>query len=301
MPELPEVETVRLGLVPAMEGYVLTGVETRRGDLRIPFPKNFAARMKGAKVKALRRRAKYLLADLDSGETLVIHLGMSGRMSVFSLVAPAGADAPADGKPRKLGNYVYDTAPDGAGAGKHDHVVFETDAPARIIFNDHRRFGLMTLVNTAHLEQDKLFKDIGIEPLSDAFNAAYLAKALEGKKTPIKSALLDQRLVAGLGNIYVCEALFRAGISPKRLAGAVKRERIAPLVAAIRKVLKDAIAAGGSTLRDHAQATGDPGNFQHHFLAYGREGKPCKNKCPGTVKRIVQAGRSTFYCPKCQS
>ena len=301
MPELPEVETVRLGLVPAMEGYVLTGVETRRGDLRIPFPKNFAARMKGAKVKALRRRAKYLLADLDSGETLVIHLGMSGRMSVFSLVAPAGADAPADGKPRKLGNYVYDTAPDGAGAGKHDHVVFETDAPARIIFNDHRRFGLMTLVNTAHLEQDKLFKDIGIEPLSDAFNAAYLAKALEGKKTPIKSALLDQRLVAGLGNIYVCEALFRAGISPKRLAGAVKRERIAPLVAAIRKVLKDAIAAGGSTLRDHAQATGDPGNFQHHFLAYGREGKPCKNKCPGTVKRIVQARRSTFYCPKCQS
>ena len=301
MPELPEVETVRLGLVPAMEGYVLTGVETRRGDLRIPFPKNFAARMKGAKVKALRRRAKYLLADLDSGETLVIHLGMSGRMSVFSLVAPAGADAPADGKPRKLGNYVYDTAPDGAGAGKHDHVVFETDAPARIIFNDHRRFGLMTLVNTAHLEQDKLFRDIGIEPLSDAFNAAYLAKALEGKKTPIKSALLDQRLVAGLGNIYVCEALFRAGISPKRLAGAVKRERIAPLVAAIRKVLKDAIAAGGSTLRDHAQATGDPGNFQHHFLAYGREGKPCKNKCPGTVKRIVQARRSTFYCPKCQS
>lgn len=301
MPELPEVETVRLGLVPAMEGYVLTGVETRRGDLRIPFPKNFAARMKGAKVKALRRRAKYLLADLDSGETLVIHLGMSGRMSVFSLVAPAGADAPADGKPRKLGNYVYDTAPDGAGAGKHDHVVFETDAPARIIFNDHRRFGLMTLVNTAHLEQDKLFRDIGIEPLSDAFNAAYLAKALEGKKTPIKSALLDQRLVAGLGNIYVCEALFRAGISPKRLAGSIKRERIAPLVAAIRKVLKDAIAAGGSTLRDHAQATGDPGNFQHHFLAYGREGKPCKNKCPGTVKRIVQARRSTFYCPKCQS
>jgi formamidopyrimidine-DNA glycosylase len=290
MPELPEVETVRLGLVPAMEGYVLTDVETRRGDLRIPFPENFTARMKGRKVKRLRRRAKYLLADLDSGETLVIHLGMSGRMSVYS-----------EGKPRKLGNYVYDTAPDGAGLGKHDHVVFETDAPARIIFNDHRRFGLMTLVDTERLEDDRLFKDIGIEPLSEDFNTAYLAKALDGKKTPIKSALLDQRLVAGLGNIYVCEALFRAGISPKRLAGSVKRERIAPLVAAIKKVLKDAIAAGGSTLRDHAQATGDPGNFQHHFLVYGREGKPCKNKCPGTVKRIVQAGRSTFYCPKCQS
>jgi formamidopyrimidine-DNA glycosylase len=302
MPELPEVETVRLGLAPAMEGHVLTEVETRRGDLRMPFPKDFVARTKGRKVRHLRRRAKYILADLDSGETLVIHLGMSGRMSVY-----------AEGRQRKLGNYVYDAAPDGAGNGKHDHVVFETDAPARIIFNDHRRFGLMTLVETGRLEQDKLFADLGIEPLSEGFNTNYLAKALDGKKTPIKSALLDQRVVAGLGNIYVCEALFRAGISPKRLAGSVKREKITLLVAAIRKVLKDAIAAGGSTLRDHAQATGDPGNFQHHFLVYGREGKPCKNpasgsaaagrerSCPGTVKRIVQAGRSTFYCPKCQT
>jgi formamidopyrimidine-DNA glycosylase len=290
MPELPEVETVRLGLAPAMEGYTLTQVETRRGDLRVPFPKDFAARIKGRKVKVLRRRAKYILADLDSGETLVIHLGMSGRMSVY-----------AHGGQRKLGNYVYDTAPDGAGDGKHDHVVFETDAPARIIFNDHRRFGLMALVDTGRLEEDKLFKDIGIEPLSDGFNTGYLTRALEGKKTPIKSALLDQRVIAGLGNIYVCEALFRSHISPKRLAGSLKRERIGPLVAAIKKVLKDAIAAGGSTLRDHAQATGDPGNFQHHFLVYGREKLPCKNKCPGTVKRIVQSGRSTFYCPKCQT
>jgi formamidopyrimidine-DNA glycosylase len=301
MPELPEVETVRLGLEPVLQGHVLTDVETRRGDLRIPFPKNFVARTKGCTVKKLWRRAKYLLADLDSGETLVIHLGMSGRMSVFSLVAPAHADAPADGKPRKLGNYVYDTAPVDAGTGKHDHVVFETDAPARIIFNDHRRFGLMTLVDTAHLDQDKLFKDIGVEPLSAKFNTAALAKMLEGKKTPIKSALLDQRLIAGLGNIYVCEALFRSHISPKRLAGSLPKERLAPLAAAIKKVLKDAIAAGGSTLRDHAQATGDPGNFQHHFLVYGREGKPCKLGCKGTVKRIVQAGRSTFYCPKCQT
>ena len=290
MPELPEVETVRLGLLPVMEGHVLTDVEMRRGDLRIPFPKNFVARTKGRKVTALRRRAKYLLADLDSGETLVIHLGMSGRMSVY-----------AEGKQRRIGSYVYDKAPEGAGTGKHDHVVFETDSPARIIFNDHRRFGLMTLVNTGTLEDDKLFRDIGVEPLSAKFNTAYLAKVLDGKKTPIKSALLDQRLIAGLGNIYVCEALFRARISPKRLAGSVSKDRLAPLAAAIKKVLKDAIAAGGSTLRDHAQATGDPGNFQHRFLVYGREGKPCKLNCPGTVKRIVQAGRSTFYCPKCQT
>jgi formamidopyrimidine-DNA glycosylase len=274
-----------------LEGKVLTDVQMRRADLRIPFPKDFVARIKGRKVKRLWRRAKYLLADLDSGETLVIHLGMSGRMSVYS-----------EGKQRRIGSYVYDKAPDGAGSGKHDHVVFETDAPARIVFNDHRRFGLMTLVNTERLEQDKLFKFIGVEPLSGKFNAVYLAKCLSGKKTPIKSALLDQRLIAGLGNIYVCEALFRSAISPKRLAGSVKQDRLAPLAAAIKKVLKDAIAAGGSTLRDHAQATGDPGNFQHHFLAYGREGLACKTaKCRGAVKRIVQSGRSTFYCPKCQS
>jgi formamidopyrimidine-DNA glycosylase len=290
MPELPEVETVRLGLLPVLEGHVLTDVETRRGDLRLPFPKDFVGRTRGRKVKRLRRRAKYLLADLDSGETLVIHLGMSGRMSVY-----------AEGKQRRIGSYVYDKAPEGAGQGKHDHVVFETDAPARIIFNDHRRFGLMALVDTERLDEDRLFKDIGVEPLSEKFNTAHLAERLSGKKTPIKSALLDQRLVAGLGNIYVCEALFRAGISPKKLAGSIKRDRLPALVAAIKKVLKDAIAAGGSTLRDHAQATGDPGNFQHHFQVYGREGKPCKLGCKGTVKRIVQAGRSTFYCPKCQT
>lgn len=290
MPELPEVETVRAGLAPAMEGYRLTHVEMRRGDLRTPFPHDFVARTQGRKIIRLRRRAKYLLADLDSGETLVIHLGMSGRMSVY-----------ANGKKRRLGDYVYDAPPDGCGTGKHDHVVFETDAPARIVFNDHRRFGLMALVDTKTLELDKLFKGIGVEPLSEDFNTAYLAKVLDGKKTPIKSALLDQRLIAGLGNIYVCEALLRSHISPKKLAGAIPREKLAPLVAAIKKVLKDAIAAGGSTLRDHAQATGDPGNFQHHFLVYGREGLSCKLGCKGTVKRIVQAGRSTFYCPKCQS
>ena len=290
MPELPEVETVRLGLMPALEGRTILEAHIRRADLRKPFPPRFAERLKGRKVLRLLRRAKYLLAELDSGETLVIHLGMSGRMRVYS-----------GGRTRKLGQYVYDAAPEGAGQGKHDHVVFETNAPARIVFNDHRRFGLMTLVATDRLDQDKLFKDIGIEPLSPGFNAAHLAKALGGKKTPIKSALLDQRVVAGLGNIYVCEALFMSGISPKRLAGSITRDRITQLVKAIKSVLKNAIAAGGSSLRDHAQATGDPGNFQHHFLVYGREGNPCKNKgCRGTVKRIVQAGRSSFYCPVCQ-
>jgi len=290
MPELPEVETVRLGLMPVLEGRTITQARTHRGDLRQPFPPHFAARLAGRRVLRLERRAKYILARLDSGETLVIHLGMSGRMSVY-----------AEGRRLRLGDYVYNPAPDGAGSGKHDHVVLETDAPALIVFNDHRRFGLMTLIATEHLEKDKLFRDIGIEPLSKAFNAAHLAKALDGKKTPVKSALLDQRVVAGLGNIYVCEALFLAGISPKRLAGAVSPHGVSALVGAIKKVLKEAIAAGGSTLRDHAQATGDPGNFQHRFRVYGREGLPCKGrKCPGTVKRIVQAGRSSFYCPACQ-
>jgi len=289
MPELPEVETVRLGLAPALEGHFITHALTRRGGLRRPFPPRFTERLTGQRVKKVWRRAKYILADLDSGETLVIHLGMSGRISVYSETGR-----------RKLGQYVYQPAPGDAGQGKHDHVVLETDAPARIVFNDHRRFGLMTLVETDRLDDDPLFKALGIEPLSKGFTAPRLAKALAGKKTPIKSALLDQRIIAGIGNIYACEALFRAHISPKRLARAVPKTRIAPLVAAIRKVLTDAIAAGGSTLRDHAQATGDPGAFQHHFLVYGREGRPCPGKCGGTVKRIVQAGRSTFYCPKCQ-
>lgn len=290
MPELPEVETVRTGLEPVLLGHVITQAQNRRANLRIPFPRDFAARLKGRRVQDLRRRAKYILADLDSGETLVIHLGMSGRMSVY-----------AHGKSRKIGHYVYDVAPASAGQDKHDHVVFETDANVRIVFNDHRRFGLMDLVATDALDQHRLFRGLGIEPLSGGLTASWLAKTLEGKKTPIKSALLDQRLIAGLGNIYVCEALFRARISPKRLAGAVPKDKLVPLAAAIKKVLKDAIAAGGSTLRDHAQATGDPGNFQHQFLVYGREGAPCTQKCPASIKRIVQAGRSTFYCPKCQT
>jgi len=288
MPELPEVETVRMGLKPALENRRLVKVETRRGGLRVPFPKDFAKRLTGRRIRRLTRRAKYLLAELDGGETLVIHLGMSGRMAVY-----------AEGKERRLGQYVYDGAPPGAGNGKHDHVVMETDAPARIVFTDPRRFGLMTLVATGSLDENKLFKDLGIEPLSREFDAAWLAAALKGKKTPVKSALLDQRVIAGLGNIYACEALFRAGISPKWLAGKVRRDAIAALAEAIKAVLKAAIAAGGSSLRDYKKADGNLGEFQHRFQVYDREGAPCAH-CSGTVRRIVQAGRSTFYCPKCQ-
>lgn len=288
MPELPEVETVRMGLAPALEGRRFTLVETRRGGLRMPFPRDFEARVTGKRVKTLRRRAKYLLAELDSGETLVIHLGMSGRMAVY-----------AAGKSRKLGTFVYDAAPDGAGTGKHDHVVFETDAPARIVFTDPRRFGLMTLVPSETLENDRLFDGLGVEPLSNHFHADFLAAALKGKKTPIKSALLDQRIIAGIGNIYACEALFRARISPKRLAGKVRATEIPVLADAIKAVLTEAIAAGGSTLRDHRTPDGNLGYFQHRFRVYDREGEPCPD-CKGTIKRIVQAGRSTFYCPKCQ-
>jgi formamidopyrimidine-DNA glycosylase len=290
MPELPEVETVRMGLAPVLEDHRFIKVETRRGDLRKPFPRHFVERLTGRKIERLARRAKYLLAALDSGETLVIHLGMSGRMSVY-----------AEGKNRKLGQYVYDTAPAEAGRGKHDHVVMETDAPARIVFNDPRRFGLMTLVSTEKIDDHPLFKGLGIEPLSGEFDAAYLDRVLRGKKTPIKSALLDQRVIAGIGNIYACEALFRAHISPKRKASTIPGKRAQPLVDAIKAVLRDAIKAGGSSLRDFAKADGALGEFQHHFAVYDREGARCPDKdCNGTIKRIVQAGRSTFYCPKCQ-
>jgi formamidopyrimidine-DNA glycosylase len=290
MPELPEVETVRMGLLPVMEGHRITYAETRRGDLRVPFPNDFAGRLTGRRVKRLWRRAKYILGDLDDGETLVIHLGMSGRMSVHL----AGAA-------KKLGNYVHDMGGVTVGQDKHDHVVFDTDAPARIVFNDHRRFGLMLLVETSTLDEHKLFKGLGIEPLSDAFDTAYLTGALKGKKTPIKSALLDQRVIAGLGNIYVCEALFRARISPKRRAMRVKPAEAAALVIAIKSVLREAVKAGGSSLRDHKRTDGELGMFQHNFAVYGREGKPCPGPgCKGTIKRIVQAGRSTFYCPSCQ-
>ncbi|MBV8975929.1 MAG: bifunctional DNA-formamidopyrimidine glycosylase/DNA-(apurinic or apyrimidinic site) lyase [Alphaproteobacteria bacterium] len=289
MPELPEVETVMNGLRPALEGRRFTHVETRRGDLRIPFPKDLARCLTGRGVKRLWRRAKYILADLDDGETLVIHLGMSGSMSVY-----------AKGKDHRLGTFHYPRMTQGAGKGKHDHVVFDTDAPARIVFTDHRRFGLITLVKTDALAEDKLFKRIGVEPLSSRFDAEFLVAALKGKKTPIKSALLDQRIIAGLGNIYVCEALWRARIAPRRLARRVKPNEIAALVTAIKAVLREAVKAGGSSLRDHKRTDGELGYFQHRFAVYDRARKPCPHGDGGTIKRIVQSGRSSFYCPLCQ-
>ncbi len=290
MPELPEVETVRLGLAPVLEHHRLTRVTTRRGDLRLPFPPDFAARLRGRDVQRLFRRAKYLLAELDGGETLVIHLGMSGRLSVH-----------AQGGERRLGDYVYEPLPPGEGRGPHDHVIIETDAPAEIVFTDHRRFGLMLLLDTATLEDHALFKSLGVEPLSKQFTSSYLEKTLKGRRTPIKSALLDQRTIAGLGNIYVCEALFRAGISPKRAAAKIGGGRAAALVGAVKSVLRAAIKAGGSSLRDYARTDGALGEFQHHFAVYGRVGAACPRAgCKGRIKRIVQGGRSTFYCPSCQ-
>lgn len=282
MPELPEVETVRRGLIPAMEGARIAQAEVRRPDLRWPFPPNMAARLTGARVLALRRRSKYVLADLDTDETLIIHLGMSGRMQIDGL---------------ELGAFHADLpTPE-----KHDHVVLSMESGARIRFNDARRFGAMDLAPTSALEEHWLLKGLGPEPLGNAFDGEYLYDALKTRSTPMKSALLDQRIIAGLGNIYVCEVLHRTGLSPRRKARNVSRSRILALPAVIRDVLEEAIAAGGSSLRDHRQVDGELGYFQHSFHAYGREGKPClKEECGGQIERIVQSGRSTFYCPKCQ-
>ena len=282
MPELPEVETVRQGLIPVLEGRRFRRVVARRGDLRFPLPPKFAERLTGRRVEKLTRRAKYILAHLDEGEVLIMHLGMSGRFSI------EGA---------KVGAFVY-AAPD---AGKHDHIVFETDQGARVTFTDHRRFGMMDLFKASEAATYKYLAALGPEPLSDEFSPAALDVVLKGKRTPIKAALLDQRVVAGLGNIYVCEALFRAGISPKRLASTVVGVRSRKLVPEVKVVLRAAIKAGGSTLRDYKQANGELGYFQHRFLVYDREGQACTKKaCGGVVKRIVQSGRSTFYCAKCQ-
>ncbi|MYM55452.1 bifunctional DNA-formamidopyrimidine glycosylase/DNA-(apurinic or apyrimidinic site) lyase [Thalassovita mangrovi] len=282
MPELPEVETVRRGLAPSMEGAVIESAQLNRPDLRWPFPEGMAERLRGRRVLSLRRRSKYILADLDSGETLLIHLGMSGRMLV-------------SGDP--LGQFVHDhPAPE-----KHDHVVFDMDNGARITFNDPRRFGAMDLLETATAEDSKLLSVLGPEPLGNAFSESYLVAALKGKNTPIKAALLDQGIIAGLGNIYVCETLFRAGIHPKRKAGQISAARIAALVPIIREVLNDAIAAGGSSLKDFRSAGGELGYFQHRFDVYDREGQPCHSDgCPSVIRRIVQSGRSSFYCPSCQ-
>jgi formamidopyrimidine-DNA glycosylase len=287
MPELPEVETVRRGLAPVMEGASVKKVEVRDRRLRWPIAKDFEKRLTGKTVDGLGRRAKYLLADLSSGDVLIMHLGMSGSFRV-------GQDA-------KPGVYYHERSKSTA----HDHVVFHLSNGATVTFNDPRRFGSMKLVPRAKLEHEPLLRSLGPEPLGNEFDAAMLAAACARKKTSLKAALSDQRVVAGLGNIYVCEALFRARLSPKRIASTIAdrngkpNQRAQALVEAIKAVLNDAIKAGGSSLRDHRRADGSLGDFQHNFLVYDREGEPCPN-CKGKVKRIVQTGRSTFYCPRCQ-
>jgi len=292
MPELPEVETVRRGLQPAMEGARFVRVEARRPDLRRPLPRDFVKRLEGRNVTGLGRRAKYLLADLNSGDVLLMHLGMSGS---FRVAEDNGETTPGD--------FHHPRSDDRA----HDHIVFHMSSGARIAFNDPRRFGLMLLVPRAELADHPLMKEIGPEPLGNEFDAALLAAACHGKKTSLKAALLDQKVVAGLGNIYVCEALHRALLSPKRTASTIAtrtgapNERAEKLVDAIKAVLGDAIKAGGSSLRDHRRTDGELGYFQHHFRVYDREGAKCVTPgCKGTVKRIVQSGRSTFFCPVCQ-
>lgn len=282
MPELPEVETVRAGLLPVMEGAQIIRADVNRPDLRWPFPDRMADRLTGTTVNALRRRSKYILADLSSGETLIIHLGMSGRILI-------------SGDP--LGQFHHDhPAPE-----KHDHVVFHLGNGGRVTFNDPRRFGAMDLVETDRAETHKLLKSLGPEPLGNAFNDAYLIDALKSRRTPIKSALLDQRVVAGLGNIYVCEVLYRAGVSPLRKADRLAHKRIGALVPIIRDVLSEAIAAGGSSLKDYRQADGELGYFQHSFQVYDRETEACQTAdCKGIISRAVQSGRSSFYCPRCQ-
>lgn len=292
MPELPEVETVRRGLQPAMEGARIVAVEKRRKDLRIKFQKDFVARLEGQTVTGLGRRAKYLLADLASGDVLLMHLGMSGSFRVGREKDKA-----------RPGKFHHPRSDDRA----HDHVVFHMSNGAVVTFNDPRRFGLMKIIRRAALDKEPLLNGLGPEPLGNEFDAAMLALGCHGKKTSLKAALLDQRVVAGIGNIYACEALFLARLSPKRIAATIAARGGAPkpaagvLVTAIRDVLNDAIKAGGSTLRDHRQTDGELGYFQHHFRVYDREGQQCTaDGCSGIVRRFTQNGRSTFWCPQCQ-
>lgn len=285
MPELPEVETVRRGLAPVMEGARFARVELRRPDLRFPFPENFARRVQGAEVLALGRRGKYLTATLSTGETLVMHLGMSGRFTV--------EDRQEIGALRRYGRGVDP---------RHDHVVFEvTQAGSRrrIVYNDPRRFGFMDLVATGEIGKSRHFAGMGPEPLSDDFTPAGFEAELRARAAPIKSVLLDQTVVAGIGNIYACEALFRAGLSPRRSARSTAGKRARRLHGAIREVLSEAIEAGGSSLRDFAASDGRLGYFQHSFKVYAREGAPCP-VCGAPVRRLLQAGRATFHCRSCQ-
>ncbi len=294
MPELPEVETVRRGLQPVLEGARIVGVEARRPDLRFPLPERFRERLAGRTVTALGRRAKYLTMHIDGGPVLICHLGMTGSFRI-----EAGADAATPGV------FHHPRSKDAA----HDHVVFDVasvDGPRRVVFNDPRRFGFMLFCETAP-DEHPMLAGLGVEPTGNALDGALLASLFRNRKAPLKAALLDQRLIAGLGNIYVCEALWRARLSPLRAAGTLAlpgrkaRERSERLAAAIRAVIADAIAAGGSSLRDYMHADGSLGYFQHSFAVYDREGRPCPTPgCAGHVERIAQGGRSTFYCRTCQ-
>ena len=292
MPELPEVETVRQGLIPAMTGARIESVALARSDLRAPFSERFVERLVGRKIEKLSRRAKYILVHLDSGEALIMHLGMSGSFRVER-----------SGKKAAPGDFYFARSKDQA----HDHVAIGLSNGARIVYNDPRRFGSMQLAALDASGNVAPLKSLGVEPLGEDFNGQALAGLFAGRKTPLKAALLDQGLVAGLGNIYVCEALHRAGLSPRRAAGAIVLKSGAPsakahaLARAIRDVLEEAIEAGGSTLRDHRQPNGALGYFQHSFAVYDKEGAACpKPRCGGRIVRIAQAGRSTFYCPQCQ-
>lgn len=294
MPELPEVETVRRGLEPLMAGRRIEHVLQRRPDLRFPLPERFAERLVGRRIAGLGRRAKYLMADIEGQAWLTMHLGMTGR---FTVSVAGGANG------SELGHFAHAAG----GDATHDHVVFTLEGGVTVTYNDARRFGYMTLLSNDEIAQHPHFARLGVEPLGNCLDAAYLAARALGRKSDLKSFLMDQRIVAGLGNIYVCEALFRAGLHPGKPAGVLARksgkptDRAERLIPAITSVLEAAIAAGGSTLRDYRQSDGSLGWFQHAFAVYGREGEPCvRPGCRGIVRRMIQGGRSTFHCPVCQ-
>lgn len=293
MPELPEVETVMRGLRPVLEGQRIAAVDQRRAGLRFPFPKDFAARLEGRRIERLSRRAKYILAPVEGGDCLLIHLGMTGRFTVLQ----------RQGK-QNLGEFYFEPEAGEDGKGLHDHVVFTLEDGTRVVYTDPRRFGIMDLFAESEVQTHKLLRGIGVEPLGNELHGGYLSEAFRGKAAPLKAALLDQHIIAGLGNIYVSEALHRSGLSPKRKAGTLVRKkgydlRLDTLVRHIRDILGEAIAAGGSTLQDFAHTDGASGAFQQRFLVYGREGEPCAT-CGARIERLVQSGRSTFYCRHCQ-
>ncbi len=296
MPELPEVETVRRGLEPALLGRQVTAVRLNRPDLRFPFPAGLADTVSGKRILALRRRAKYILIELDSGHTLLAHLGMTGRFTVW----------PPKGAARNLGEFYYQDPARYPGDGPHDHLVIDLDNLTRVVYTDPRRFGFVDLIEPGGLEDNRFLANLGVEPLGNELHAEFLANVLAGRRTPLKAALLDQRIVAGLGNIYVCEALYRSRLSPKRSSATIVRKRgpsplVEALVHSVRSILSEAIEAGGSTLRDYARTDGSSGDFQQRFDVYDREGEACPTiGCNSRIRRLVQSGRSSFYCPTCQ-